>query len=93
MRRMHNRIFPSDNKFNNFLNDLMGGMPLEDIVDKHGVRLYDPIGLLEQIIITGLPVVSDVDLKRLWEYHFAIGDAARLRKLTQKEEKTDDTTD
>ncbi len=68
----------------------MWGMPLEELVDKHGAGLYYPVSLLQQIIETGEPVVSEIELKRLWEYHFVIVEGARLRKLiknklTQKE--------
>ena len=90
MRIMHKSIFPSNNKFNKFLNDFMWGMPLEELVDKHGAGLYYPIDLLEQIISTGSPVVTDGELKRLCDYHFFFQEAARMRrkfqtKLNQKE--------
>jgi hypothetical protein len=92
MKQLSKSIFPSDNKLNKILLDFIGGMPIEDIVSKHGAGLYYPIDLLEQIVSTGSPVVTDGELKRLCDYHFFFQEAARMRrkliknKLTQKED-------
>jgi hypothetical protein len=83
MKPLSKSIFPNDNKLNKILFDFIGGMPIEDIVSKHGAGLYYPIDLLQQIIDTGLPVVTDCELKRLHDYYFFFQEAARMRRKFQ----------
>jgi hypothetical protein len=80
---MHKSIFPSDNKLNKILWDFIRGKDPQEIVRRHGAGLYYPIDLLEQIITTGSPVVSDCELKRLYDYHFFFQEAARMRRKFQ----------
>ncbi len=89
---MKNSIYPKENKLNKILLDFIGGMPIEDIVIKHGAGNFYPLFLFDQIVSTGSPVVTDGELKRLCDYYFFFQEAARMRrkliknKLTQKED-------
>jgi hypothetical protein len=80
---MSKSIFPNDNKLNKILWDFIKGKDPQEIVSKYGAGLYYPIDLLEQIVTTGEPVVTDGELKRLCDYHFFFQEAARMRRKFQ----------